>query len=484
MSEKGTFKNSLDFSVENVTIWPAGTPTDPSKSIDMTGTVVMFSYVESITSPFVAGTLTVLDSGGLLGGLPIQGTENVWLKIRTSSEEDPITYKMKIWSIHNRYTKGQKQIYNLGLISTEAIINETVRVTKPLQGHSDSIVTELLENFFNTEKNIHTETSQFQMKLLPARRRVFDIITEVCIKSVAKVNFEKTKSKKGSKDKTEEANVTETVKGSAGFFFWENRRGFNFFAVDSLFAEKGSKFRSESYDNEAFGTYKERDANTDDIPEEDERSNILEASFGSQLNVMESLRLGKYGTLIAFFNHSTGLYEEYIYNASDNYDNMSHLGGQESIELITDDNHDLTERPSRVMSVYLDHETWYNKGWPANPEDKNAKSPTPFADWQKYYTTQALTRYEFLRNQYATIQIPGNSRICAGDTVDIRLQNKLPNAITKEEKWDRESSGIYLVEEVTHEYARLENANGRFITTLRLMRDSYGMKGRISSHGK
>ena len=116
--------------------------------------------------------------------------------------------------------------------------------------------------------------------------------------------------------------------------------------------------------------------------------------------------------------------------------------------------------------------------------DKSAKNPTPFADWQKYYTTQALTRYEFLRNQYATIQIPGNSNICAGDTVDIRLQNKLPNAITKEEKWDRESSGIYLVEEVTHEYARLENANGRFITTLRLMRDSYGMKDRISSHGK
>ena len=318
MSEKGTFKNSLDFSVEDVKIWPAGNPTDPSKSIDMTGTVVMFSYVESITSPFVAGTLTVLDSGGLLGGLPIQGTENVWIKIRTSSEDDPITYKMKIWSVHNRYTKGQKQIYNLGLISTEAIINETVRVTKPLQGHSDSIVTELLENFFNTEKKIHTETSQFQMRLLPARRRVFDIITEVCIKSVAKVNFEKTKSKKGDKDKTEEANVTESIKGSAGFFFWENRRGFNFFAVDSLFADKGSKFRSESYNNEAFGTYKERDANTDDIPEEDERSNILEASFGSQLNVMESLRLGKYGTLIAFFNHSTGLYEEYIYNASDN----------------------------------------------------------------------------------------------------------------------------------------------------------------------
>ena len=490
MSESGTFQNSLDFSIQSVKIWPAGKPTGKG-SIDMTGTVVAFSYVESITSPFVAGNLVVLDSGGLLGGLPIQGTENIWIRIKTSSEEKPITYKMKIWSLNGRYAKGQKQIYSLGLISTEAIVNETVRVTKPLQGHSDSIIKELMENFFKTEKNVYTETSQFQMRLLPARRRPFDIITEVCLKSVAKVNYENTTSTKTDKDKTEEAGVTESIKGSAGFFFWENRRGFNFFAVDSLFAEEGSKFQSDSYTirgksegKNAWGPYIERDANTDDVPEVDERSNILEASFGSQLNVMESLRLGKYGTLIAFFNHSTGLYEEYIYNASDNYGNMSHLGGQESIEFLTDDRNDLTERPSRIMSVYIDHETWYNGGWPANPEDKSAKSPTPFADWQKYYTTQALTRYEFLRNQYATVQIPGNSAICAGDLVELKLANKLPSNETKDDPFDKESSGIYLIEEVTHEYARLENANGRFITTLRLMRDSYGMKDRISSHGK
>ena len=83
------FQNSLDFKVENVRIWPAGTPTGPG-AVDMTGTVITFSYVESITSPFVAGTMTILDSGGLLSGLPIQGTENIWITLKTSSEEDPI----------------------------------------------------------------------------------------------------------------------------------------------------------------------------------------------------------------------------------------------------------------------------------------------------------------------------------------------------------------------------------------------------------
>ena len=480
MGSNEQFQNSLDFTIQSVRVWPAGKPTGKG-AIDMTGTVITFSYVESITSPFVAATMTVLDSGGLLGGLPIQGSENIWIRVKTSSEEEPITYKMKIWSVNNRFAKGQKQVYTLGLISSEAIVNETIRVTKPLEGHSDSIVKELVSEIIKSEKEVYSEVSRFKLKMLPCRRRPFDIITEVCLKSVGEKGVTTTTVKKNSRESTE---TTETIKGSAGFFFWENRRGYNFFSVDSLLAEKGSKFKSESYTNEAWGPYIERTANTDDVPEVDERSNIMQASFGAQLNVMESLRMGQYGTMIAFFNHSTGEYDEYVYNAGENYDNMSHLGGQESVELITDDRQDLTQLPSRIMSVYIDHESWYNGGWPANPEDKSAKSPTPFADWQKYYATQALTRYEFLKNQFATVQIAGNSAICAGDLVDLRLQNKMPAEVAKEEPFDKESSGMYLVEEVTHEYAKLENANGRFITTLRLIRDSYGMKDRISSHGQ
>ena len=475
------FQNSLDFKVENVRIWPAGTSTGPG-AVDMTGTVITFSYVESITSPFVAGTMTILDSAGLLSGLPIQGTENIWITLKTSSEEDPIVYKMKVWSINNRFAKGQKQVYTLGLISGEAIKNETIRVSKPLRGHSDSIVVDLMENYIKTEKDVFTEVSRFQLNMLPSRRRPFDLITEVCLKSVGEkgVNTTVVKNRRGRT--TQE--ITETIKGSAGYFFWENRRGYNFFSVDTLLAEEGSKFRSDSYVSSAWGPYIERTANTDDVPEVDERSNILQASFGSQLDVLESLRMGQYGTMIAFFNHSTGEYEEFLYNAADNYDNMAHLGGQESAAVISDDQNDLTGVPSRIMSVYIDHESWYNGGWPANPEDESAQNPTQFADWQKYYATQALTRYEFLRNQYATVQIAGNSAICAGDLVDLRLANKLPAEDTKDEPFDKESSGVYLVEEVTHEYARLENANGRFITTLRLMRDSYGMRDRTSTHGQ
>ena len=88
-----------------------------------------------------------------------------------------------------------------------------------------------------------------------------------------------------------------------------------------------------------------------------------------------------------------------------------------------------------------------------------------------------------LKNQNCTIVVPGNAEICAGDKIDIRLLNKLPSAEARKDPYDPESSGVYLIAEVTHAYDTTVGTNGRFSTTLRLMRDSYGLKDRPSNHG-
>jgi hypothetical protein len=62
------------------------------------------------------------------------------------------------------------------------------------------------------------------------------------------------------------------------------------------------------------------------------------------------------------------------------------------------------------------------------------------------------------------------------------LINKKPTSELNKESVDNESSGLYLVKELTQTYDTLEGTNGRYTTTLRLMRDSFGMKGKQSSH--
>ena len=447
------FQNITDFSLRSVSITSVGS----NNAYEIKQMVNTFSYVESLNSPFVAATLTIADSAGLLNDLPIQGGETVRVIVETSSSDDPVVYDLIVWKIGNRYAKNQTQAYTLGLISEEALNNEYTRLVKPLNGTGDSIIIEML-NELGTKKEIFSEPTEFKFKFLPNNRRPFDIASTISVKSIAKGG--KTNSKTKSK------NERQKVTGSAGFFFYETKRGYNFFSVDKLLAKN---------DQETWGEYIEKPANQSDGA--DDRFTISQAVFKSEVDVMKSLRKGKYSSLIVFFNHATGQYHEFMYSLEDAYKGMSHLGSQNTPSVIktADADRTVSDYPTRIISSILDHESWYNDPDIASyDEEDGAENPSEFCDFHKHYAAQSLMRYELLKNQLAEIVIPGNSGICAGDKINIKLVNKVPTVQASGEPYDQESSGVYLIEEVTHTYNSTESTNGRFVTTLRLMRDSYG----------
>ena len=416
------------------------------------------------------------DSKGLVNTYPIQGGENLEIEVKTTFEDAPIVYKFKIYKIYNRILKNKIQVYSLGLISSEALVNETKRITRNLTGNPESVVKDLLVNDLQTTKEVYSEASRFELKISPSRARPFDIISKVQNKSVSP------KTDYAGANSTNTTETAQQIKGSAGFFFWETRRGYNFFSIDALCdVSEDGKFSAPKLQSQAWGPYIEAVANTDQSG--DQRFLIKDFALDAEIDIIQSLRKGKYSSLMVFFNHSTGQYEEYVYKIKDSYDNMAHLGGQESVSLIPTNQLELSDYPTRIMSMLLDHESWYNDPGIANPEDPNAKDPTTFADWQKYYAAQGAARAELLKNQQGVLQIPGNPLVCAGDKIDLRIQSKLADAQRKRQPLDEESSGVYLVKETTQTYNFLEGSNGTLNTTLRLFRDSYGMKDKPSNHG-
>ena len=74
--------------------------------------------------------------------------------------------------------------------------------------------------------------------------------------------------------------------------------------------------------------------------------------------------------------------------------------------------------------------------------------------------------------------------ISAGDKVSILITNPLADKEKVEEPFDEETSGVYLVREVSHLYSLGEGGNGNITTSLRLFRDSYGMGELASTHGE
>ena len=457
--------------------------------------VAGFGVYESIESPFMAGTLTISDSKNFINDYPIQGGETIDMELKTTFSDVPIEYSFVVAKIGIRVIKNKTQVYSLVLCSPEALVNESIRVQDPLEGNPETIVEKMLgKEYLGSTKEFFSEPSRFEIKLNPAKVRPFDIISSIIKRSVSsKTTYTGKKYPKYEVNRQNRPNSnSKPIKGSAGFLFWETRRGFNLFSIDALCdtSENGKFILKEKLKgkevarlkSQSWGPYIETVANTDISG--DQRFLIENARFTSEIDLMSSLRKGKYSSLMIFFNISTGQYEEYTYKIKDSYDNMAHLGYQDSVANIpSNEKGDLSESPSRVMSILLDHESWFNEPSIANPEDSKATDPNKFADWQKYYATQGIARAELLYNQELSLDIPGNPEICAGDKIDIRIQSKLADELRKREPFDLESSGVYLVKEAKHMYTFVDTESGILKTTLGLCRDSYGVEEVPSSHG-
>ena len=460
--------------------------------------ILGFIHRESLVSPFMSGVLAISDSADFLNGLdmdgnqsPIEGGEIVKITVKTpvSQSEEGETYEYKIWKIGNRISINKKQAYALALVSEEALLNETTRVLGripsggqnaeeiPEKSISD-IVYDLVKTKIGLEssKPLFREPTKFKQVIIGARRRPFDIISSLSDKAVS------TKGKTGNttNSSSDASETKETIKGTAGFFFWETKRGYNFFSVDALCDEPDGIFAAPDLKSEIHTGYQEKIANAEGV---DTRSVISKIAFTSEIDTMSALRKGKYSSTMIFFNISTGQYEEYQYKITDSYDNMAHLGNQTKVSELKVGEQQLVETPSRLMTMVLDHETWFNEPGVASPYE-NASNPSVFADWHKHFAAQSVARKELLMNQQCTVVIPGNNEICAGDKVEIKVQRKAPDKVKEEEPWDLESSGVYLVKDVEHMFNFAEGISGTVRTTLQLFRDSYGVKDTDTKRGE
>ena len=500
---ENNFQNSSEFKLKKCTIsYGDGSNTTSLLSGDM---IAAFSFHESIVKPFVAGSLMLSDSTGFLTNFPIQGGEIVDIEVSTSFDEQTnkgqaTKYKLKVMRIAARTIKEKMQIYTLAMISEEAFVNEIVRLEDPLSGKPDELVTKLVREKLKSSKEIFVEPCKFSVKMLPAKRRPFDIIGDLTQRSIsgnATYTNKKTKTGKVSNKRGREVGSTygleKEIKGTAGYFFWESLRGFNFYSVDALcslpkldkegnYKEGTEEFPAKDLRSKPWGPYEEVIANLDNG--KDQRGIVSNFKFKTEVDVIASLRKGKYASVMVFFNMSTGQYEEYTYKIKQSYDAMSHLGGQDSISLIPTSQEELSETPSRIMSAILDHEAWYNDPDIADPDSAATDNPSEYADWIKYYAAQTVARYDLLANQEAKLTIPGNPSISAGDKVSVLVLNKVADKLKVKKPYDEETSGVYLVKEVSHKYDRLQGGNGNMTTVLQLFRDSYGMTDLKSNRGE
>ena len=425
------------------------------ETLDITDLVVRLDYFESISLPTIEANLDLVDTGSnIISSLPIQGYEDIKFTIATMGEDDgeyEEEYEFKVFRIHSRYMAERFQKYSLGLISKEALINETQKVTTILTGKPDGITRTLLTDNLKTEKTISTDPSLFKIRFLPGKKTPFSIIESMRKKSVA----DESGKKSGASSSTGEF---QKASGSAGYYFYENKDGYHFNSIDRLNSLEKNPPR-ELFTQEP-----------NHLESASPQQKILDIDFQKEIDILSKLRMGTFSNVICYYNFSTGAYEEYNYKLQDSFDEMEHLGSQSGLGK---GQAELAAEPSRIMSVLVDHETWFDGVEVASPEkpDGGGQNTAEFPDWQKNYIAQNISRLESQNNQQVLIKIPVRLDLRVGQTVEIQIPNNIPTEERQPDLYDPEHSGVYLIAKLNHAMSPKE-AKGN--THLTLVRDSYG----------
>ena len=424
---------------------------DGSKTIDLRGAIVAFSYFENVFSPMLTAQIIVATTGNVItdedgdktsiyNGLPLRGGEKVSIKIPANSGNnvdleftEEKGNELYVGSITNISIKAEKELFTLNLVSREAITNETQRVGKkfPVTEPISDSVKEIIKEYLLSEKEVDVDETQNPYGFIGNLKKPFTIITWLAAKSVP--------GNVGGESAT------------AGYFFFETKEGYHFRSIDSLIAQP-------PYEIEY--TYSPSVVDNQD-PDADFKILSYETTYNQ--NLIQNLERGAYCSYRMFYNPYSMSFttpEQGLFQVSKSAEKMENLGKDFEVFLppVDKENKSLAEVPSRMITGVLDFGTLERKG-----SRQNKKNADPME-----YQSQSMMRYNTLFTQQVEATIPLNTNLCCGSIIKCKFA-KITTDKTK--IIDDEQSGLYMIKELVHYY----EGRGSF-TKLKLIRDTMGKK--------
>ena len=423
---------------------------DGTKTVDLSGGIVNFSYFENVLSPMVTAQALIVNTGNVVrdddgdvssvyNGLPLNGGEKVSIKIPATGEGPGIEFteqndnELYVASITNVLIDAERESFTLNLVSREAITNETSRIGKKFPSTepiSDS-VKEIIKNYLLSDKDVDIDETQNPYGFIGNMKKPFTTLTWLATKSVP-------------------GNVS-GGSATAGYFFFETYLGYHFRSIDSLISQ--DPFPVEY-------TYSPGIVDTQD-PMKDFK--ILDFSTMRNQKLIENLEKGAYCTYRMYYNPVDSTFttpQQGEFKVSQYSKNMENLGRDFEILLppVNKTKKSLGNVPSRYMTGVLDFGIL---------EKKEAKSLKKNADPMDYHS-QAMMRYNTIFTQILSATIPLNTQLTAGTIIKLNFA-KITADKTKVR--DDEQSGLYMIKELVHYY----DNKGSF-TKLKLIRDTMGKK--------
>ena len=437
----GTSSDITHLVYESLRIYPLN-----GKPFDISQNVVGMSYFENILEASVAMEIQIVSSTSVFNAVNIRGGERVTMKIDTANGVDRFEIEednpMYVYKISNMSTTLMGESFTLHLVSREFLTNETSRCMRKYGEQSihehvkDILSSELKTDRFN-DGTIETTVNNYTF--IGNSKKPFHVLQSLGPKGISSVPGPKGNSGSGKHGE---------AKGTAGFLFFENKEGFNFRSLDGLVSptSPGSSFSKNKYEY----TY------TDIIEESLTKSTqhkILKFFYEHNVDVRKALRVGMYSNYSYFYDMITNELSGFKYTLRDQIGPK--LGSEDTLAVSSD----FDDSISRVMFRLSDHGV-LDTGTGTKDSGRDA------VDMAK-----SFSRYNLLFSQALNILVPLNVDLKVGDIVKCKLP-LIGGDENGDHSFDKEMSGNYLIRELRHSFIPNQNT-----TSLKLMRDSYGLYG-------
>jgi len=267
--------------------------------VDITNQLIGIEIYEDMFSSFTSLSITVRESQDFINALPLRGEEVLNLEIATPSFEKENTFfkgKYYIYKISDRQLLTDRNVaYTLNCISYEALYDLNTRHSKPYKGNIADIAKQILgSDGLNSTKKYNIEPTKNSIKYISNYWS-----------PVKNMNFL--------------ANSAISKDGNASYLFFENRSGFNFKSLESLYTQETyQKFIKDNYTRDTY-------VNTSIRNIERDYQRILEFKVRVPFDALKFTNSGAYSSRLYSYDFVKKKYMAKDYDALSKFSSSAHL---------------------------------------------------------------------------------------------------------------------------------------------------------------
>lgn len=371
---------------------------------DVGAQVINVQFYEDLFSPFITGSLILKDSIDLVNLFPFVGEEFLELEISTPTlKENNIKGKYYIYKMSNREMTGDKSVvYQLHFISVEAVVDLNKKISKVFGDQISKLVKPFLTDRtygLETTKKVYVEETSNNTKYISNYWSPVENIQYLAAHAVNK-------------------------NGSPSYIFFENRDGFYFMTLETLYTN--ATFASFVYDK-----YTRDDrpggGSVRNIAEDFKR--ILEISIPVSFDYMDRIRNGMLSSRQVSYDVVKKTYSAKNYNMFQKFDKQKHLN-----KYAINSDRAIFRANSRIINFPKDYGNF--NGF----EDvTNAKT-----------NQERISLLKLSEANKLNITVPGRCDYTVGLKIALDLKKIEPLSKADKDTTDKMFSGNYIIAAINH----------------------------------